>query len=204
MNSPERFWDFSTLHKNHPLYDTSFKNDLGLFKLETADFISGFVGPRPKVYSVETIPYEEFMKLIKNGPICVKKYLKKNIKRLKGVKKEIIRQYFTHDIFKSAVLSRTISQVSYFTISSRRHNVTTDLKAKLGLSRYAYSYLCIKISNSKEGIYNISIFIYSFYDKRFVHRCRIHTTPLNHFRLKNKNYDCIKCEKFGGYVDKCV
>ena len=150
MDSPERFWDFSTLHKDHPLYDDRFKNELGLFKLETTDFISGLVGVRPKVHSVEIIPYEEFMKLIENGPTCVKKYLKKNVKRLKGVKSHIIRQYFTHAAFKSAVLSRKIMPVSYFTISSRRHNVTTDLKAKLGLSRYAYSCLYMKISNSEE------------------------------------------------------
>ena len=150
MDSPKKFWDFSTLHKDHPLYDDRFKNELGLFKLETGDFISGLVGVRPKVYSVELIPYEEFMKLMENGPICVKKYLKKNLKRLKGVKSHIIRQHFGHMAFKSAVLTRKITPVSYFTISSRRHNVTTDLKAKLGLSRYAYSYLCIKISNSVE------------------------------------------------------
>ena len=53
------------------------------------------------------------------------------------------------------------------------------------------------------NFYNISIFIYSFYDKRYVHNCKIHTTPLNHYRLKNKNFSCIKCEKFGEYVDKC-
>ena len=62
-----KFWDFSTLHVEHPLYDASSKNELGLFKLETSDFIAGLVGARPKVYSVETIPYEDFAKLIKKS-----------------------------------------------------------------------------------------------------------------------------------------
>ena len=145
MNSgPEKkFWDFSTLHKSHELYDESSKNELGLFKLETCDFISGMVGARPKVYSFETVPYEEFVKLMEKGPFCVKVYkknLKKkmtNVKRLKGVKKFLIRSHFTHDCYKSAVLNRELKHVSYFTIASRKHEVTTDLRAKLGLSRYA-------------------------------------------------------------------
>ena len=105
------------------------------------------VGARPKVYSFETIPYEEFMKLMENGPFCVKVYkknLKKkmtNVKRLKGVKKFLIRSHFTHDCYKSAVLNRELKHVSYFTIASRKHEVTTDLRAKLGLSRYVYSYI---------------------------------------------------------------
>ena len=141
-NGPEKkFWDFSTLHKTHELYDESSKNELGLFKLETCDFISGMVGARPKVYSFETIPYEEFMKLIKKGPICVKKAFKKkmkNVKRLKGVKKFLIRQQFTHECYKCAVLKGELKHVAYFTIASRKHEVTTDLRAKLGLSRYVY------------------------------------------------------------------
>ena len=144
---PEKFWDFSTLHKTHKLYDESSKNELGLFKLETPDFISGMVGTRPKVYSFETIPYEEFIELVKKGPTCVKVYKKnlmkkmKNIKRLKGVKKYLIRSHFTHENYKSAVLNRELKRVTYFTISSRAHQVTTDLCAKLGLSRYACYYI---------------------------------------------------------------
>ena len=149
MNSgPEKkFWDFSTLHKSHELYDESSKNELGLFKLETCDYISGMVGAGPKVDSFETVPYEEFVKLMEKGPFCVKVYkknLKKkitNVKRLKGVKKFLIRSHFTHDCYKSAVLNRELKHVSYFTIASRKHEVTTDLRAKLGLSRYAYSYI---------------------------------------------------------------
>ena len=149
MNSgPEKkFWDFSTLHKSHELYDESSKNELGLFKLETCDFISGMVGARPKVYSFETVPYEEFVKLMEKGPFCVKVYkknLKKkmtNVKRLKGVKKCLVRSHFTHDCYKNAILNRTLKHVSFFTISARAHQVTTDLRAKLGLSRYVCTYV---------------------------------------------------------------
>ena len=139
----KKFWDFSTLHKDHPLFDDSSKNELGLFKLETTDYIAGLVGARPKVYSVKTIPYEDFVKLIKKGPFCVKKYHKQmvSVKRLKGVKKHIIRNHFDHESYKSAVLNREITNVSYFTISSRRHEVSTDLKSKLALSRYVHSYI---------------------------------------------------------------
>ena len=48
-NGPEKkFWDFSTLHKSHELYDESSKNELGLFKLETCDFIAEWWGPGQK------------------------------------------------------------------------------------------------------------------------------------------------------------
>ena len=145
----EKFWDFSTLHKDHPLYDDKNQNELGMFKLETGDYITGLVGVRPKVYSVETIPYEDFVKLKKS--FCVKKYHKQlvSIKRLKGVKKHIIRNHFNHRAFKSAVLQKQITNVKYFTISSRQHEVSTDLKSKLGLSRYVHSYI-INISNSRK------------------------------------------------------
>lgn len=201
----KKFWDFSTLHKDHPLYDATSKNELGLFKLETSDFIVGLVGARPKVYSIETIPYEDFEKMIKKGPFCVKKYQKKmvSVKRLKGVKKHIIRNHFNHQSYKSAVIKQELTNVSYFTISSRQHNVSTDFKSKLALSRYVHCYI-VKISNSREKTFTIlTFFIYSFYDKRYVHQCRIHTTPLNHYRIKNRNFDCMKCEKFGKYVDIC-
>ena len=150
-NGPEnKFWDFSTLHPDHELYDESSKNELGLFKLETCDYISGMVGARPKVYSFETIPFEDFMELMKKGPFCVKVYKKKmkkkvkNVKRCKGVKKFLIRQQFTHQCYKCAVLKGELKHVAYFTIASRKHEVTTDLRAKLGLSRYVCFFLHIK------------------------------------------------------------
>lgn len=153
-----KFWDFSTLHVEHPLYDASSKNELGLFKLETSDFIAGLVGARPKVYSVQTIPYEDFAKLIKKGPFCVRKYHKKmvSVKRLKGVKKHLIRNHFNHKSYKSAVVNSEVTNVSYFTISSRAHEVSTDLKSKLGLSRYVHSYI-IKLVIQGKTFYNIGI-----------------------------------------------
>ena len=154
----KKFWDFSTLHKDHPLYDATSKNELGLFKLETSDFIVGLVGARPKVYSIETIPYEDFEKLTKEGPFCVRKYHEQmvSVKRLKGVKKHIIRNHFYHQSYKTAVLKQELTNVSYFTISSRQHNVSTDFKSKLALSRYVHCYI-VKISNSRENFYNIGI-----------------------------------------------
>ena len=135
MDNEEKFWDFSTLHNSHPLYDTSHRNQLGLFKLEIPDYITSFVGLRPKVYSIETLAYEDYVKMEKEGPVCVNAYKKKNFKKLKGVKKHLMRAHFTHHCYKQSVLNKKIRTVSYFTIASRRHQVTTDLKAKLGLSR---------------------------------------------------------------------
>ena len=140
MNDEKKFWDFSTLDPKHPLHTTQDKNALGLFKLETgSDYITSFVGVRPKVYSIESMSYDEYVDMSSScqngGVVCVNEYKKKNMKRMKGVKKHIIRRHFTHDCYKRAVLNKTIRKVTYFTISSMRHDVTTDLKKKLGLSR---------------------------------------------------------------------
>ena len=115
------FWDFSTLDEMHPLYNKSNMNKLGRFKIEIKDHISSVCGVRPKVYSLETIDYKEFEKMKRRmkNKLCVKmfrdKKKKNNVKRLKGIKKHLIRQQFTHDTFKETVSA--ITHVSYFTIS---------------------------------------------------------------------------------------
>ena len=87
------------------------------------------------MYSLETIPWVDVKK---QTQILTRQSLKKcvrPIKRLKGVKKHIIRQKITHEHFRRAIETGMPHYVNYFTISSRRHNVTTDEKGKLGLSR---------------------------------------------------------------------
>ena len=46
--------------------------------------------------------------------------------------------------------------------------------------------------------------LYSFYDKRFVESCKVHTIPYGHKDLSSKKRSCLICRSYGGpYVDQC-
>ena len=93
------------------------------------------LGCRPKVYSVDVIPWQIYKKYAKmKKPHCMRKVKKIAIKKMKGVKSHLVRMEFTHNNYVKAILSGKPRHVEYFSINSRRHVVSTYKKGKLGLS----------------------------------------------------------------------
>ena len=96
---------------------------------------SFFSACRPKVYSVDTIPWEIWKNYSnEEKPKCLRKVKKIAIKKLKGVKMHLIRQEFTHKCYIKAITTGKPRYVKYFSINSRCHEVSTYKKGKLGLS----------------------------------------------------------------------
>ena len=56
------------------------------------------------------------------------------LKKMKGVKKHLVRQGFTHRCYVHAILYGKPRYVTYFSINSKDHKVGTFKKKKLGLS----------------------------------------------------------------------
>ena len=52
-----------------------------------------------------------------------------------GVKKHLIRQNFSNQRFVKSVFEECPKNVLYFTIASKKHDVSTNLQSKIGLSR---------------------------------------------------------------------
>ena len=43
----------------------------------------------------------------------------------------------------------------------------------------------------------------AFYDKRLIENCKVHTTPLGFYQLKDAAYKCFKCSVVGKYYNRC-
>ena len=162
-----------------------------------------FTACRPKVYSVSTIPWASWKKYENDEKMmpCMHKIKRHDLKKMKGVKKHLVRQGFTHRCYVRAILYGKPRYVTYFSINSLNHKVGTFKKAKLGLSGKTHFLFLTLI-----GMYvlqkRISLFL-AFYDKRLIEKCKIHTTPLGFYQLKRKNYSCFKCSVVGKYVNQC-
>ena len=162
------------------------------------------LGCRPKVYSVDVIPWEIYKKYeTKKKLHCLRKVKKIAIKKMKGVKNHLVRQDFTHNNYLKAILTGKPFYVEYFSINSRRHVVSTYKKGKLGLSGRLLFIQCY--GNSRVQFFKKSIFFIflAFYDKRLIEKCKVHTTPLGFFKTKEPNYTCYKCQIFGKYYNTC-
>ena len=180
-----------TCEKN---YET---NNLIFFYKNSTPFFSGV---RPKVYSLEIVPWDDWKSLQGRDDICIKTLKKKSMKRLKGVKSHLVHSYFTHNCYVKSILTGKPRYVRYFTIASRGHVVTTDYKGKLGLSGKQNT-IVIQRSTLFLKIY-FFIFL-AFYDKRLIENCLVHTTPIGFYMTEEENYSCYRCKNDGVYVDKC-
>ena len=97
----DKFFDFSTLNHDDPMYDGSKESKVGYWKIETgSDTILSSAGIRPKVYSLQYVS-AKILKEINKRLITMNKELKKmkmetkcirqlsymfdEMKRLKGV-----------------------------------------------------------------------------------------------------------------------
>ena len=163
-----------------------------------------FTACRPKVYSVDTIPWMHWEKY-ENGEEkiqCMSKVKRTTLKKMKGVKKHLVRQGFTHRCYVHAILYGKPRYVTYFSINSKDHKVGTFKKKKLGLSGKTHFLFLTLIGMYVFYKKHISLFL-AFYDKRLIEKCKIHTTPLGFYQLKRKNYSCFKCSVVGKYVNRC-
>ncbi len=111
-------FDFSNYPSNHILFNSKNKKVPGYFKDEMGSKqIEEFVGLRSKMYAIKFCKHEE-------------------IKAAKGVKKNIIKQNFTFNLYKDILFSSGQREDDYKNIASHSHNVQTLHQKKITLSSF--------------------------------------------------------------------
>ena len=120
-NDVESKFDTSEFDKSHPsISSVGFKvgvnkKVIGMFKDETAGKqIEEFVGLRPKLYSY--------------------KLNEKDYKKAKGVKKNVVKKYITHEDYKDCLISKKEQVRSMNVIRSHLHEIYTEEINKVALS----------------------------------------------------------------------
>ena len=114
-------FDTSEFNKDHPAVSSvgfkvgENKKVIGMFKDETSGKqIEEFVGLRPKSYSY--------------------KLNEKDYKKAKGVKKNVVKKYITHEDYKDCLISKKERVRSMSVIRSHLHEVYTEEISKVALS----------------------------------------------------------------------
>jgi hypothetical protein len=109
-------FDTSDYPKDHKLYSEKYKKVLGKMKDETSgNPIKEFVGLRAKLYAFKTIENEE-------------------IKKAKGVKKQVIKQTLNIEDYKRALFKNEIVYRKINTIQTNKHNVYTKQMNKIAIN----------------------------------------------------------------------
>ena len=143
MQENSWLYDTSNYPKDHPLYDATNKKVLGKMKDECGGgVIKEVVAVRSKMYSVEV------------G--------KKNIRKAKGVKKDVIDKEITHENYKEALFERKQFMHKMKILRSEGHEM--------------YGMCMNKISISP------------FDTKRWIADDGVHTLAYGHFRLAAAEY----------------
>ena len=140
-------FDTSNFDKNHKSGIATMKNKkvIGLVKDETGGkIIEEFIGLRSKLYSNK----------IHEG----KKEAKHEVKKCKGVKKNVVKNKITHEDYKNCLFERQSKLVKMNVIRSRDYNFFTETVNKVALS-------CED-------------------DKRIILEDGIHTLALGHYKSK--------------------
>src|SRR5215469_7383350 len=110
-NDVEKLFDTSDYPENHPsgIKTGVNKKVIGMFKDEACGKqIEEFVGLRAKLYSYKM--FEE----------------RKELKKCKGVKKNIVQKTITHDDYKDCLFTKTEQIRKMNVIRSYQHNVFTE------------------------------------------------------------------------------
>ena len=108
-------YDTSNYPKDHSLYLSKFKKEIGKFKDETGGIpITEFVGLRAKLY-------------------CYKTTLDK-IKKAKGVSKHVIKKDLTMEEYKSSLFNHETIHKKMYNIQSTKHELYTYRINKIALS----------------------------------------------------------------------
>ncbi|XP_065640538.1 uncharacterized protein LOC136073101 [Hydra vulgaris] len=145
-NDIESKFDTSEFDKNHPAVRNGFKvgvnkKVLGMFKDESAGKqIAEFIGLRSKLYSFKIHGEDK--------------------KRCKGVKKNVVKNYITHEDYKDCLKNRKDQMRKMNVIRSHLHDVYTEEINKIALSAED--------------------------DKRVILEDGIHTLAYGHYKLKDK------------------
>ncbi|XP_065682280.1 uncharacterized protein LOC136095509 [Hydra vulgaris] len=142
-NDIESKFDTSEFNKDHPAVQNGFKvgvnkKVLGMFKDESAGKqIAEFIGLRSKLYSY--------------------KIDKEDKKRCKGVKRNVVKNYITHEDYKDCLMNRKEQMRKMNVIRSHLHDVYTEEINKIALSAED--------------------------DKRVIQEDGIHTLAYGHYKL---------------------
>ncbi len=156
-------FDLSNYAENSDMFSEQNKRKPGYFKDEEAAYYphlipSEFVGLCSKSYSLQ---------LARGKHKTRNKASKHQRMACKGVKKNIARRKFSHDLFKLCLLNDQVQKVKTKHIRSRKHQVYTQTEEKIALSSYD--------------------------SKRFVTRDKFSTFAFGHWRIRNgkkKNQLC--------------
>ena len=117
MQEHSWMYDKSNYPKDHPLYDKRNKKVLGKMKDECGgEVINEVVAVRPKMYSVEV------------G--------KKNIRKAKGVKKNVIEKEITHEHYKEALFDRKQFMHKMKILRSEGHEMYGMCMNKISISPF--------------------------------------------------------------------
>ncbi len=104
------------MNKDDNLYDTKNKKVIGKMKIETgSEYITEFVGLRPKSYSYKTEDEHES-------------------KKCKGVKTCVIDNDLKFEDYKNTNFKKEIKIVQQDSIRSYKHQLYTETVTKIGLS----------------------------------------------------------------------
>ena len=118
IKANENFYDTSDYPKNHPLHSTVNKKVLGKMKDECAGTpILEFVGLRSKMYSIM-------------------KADEKNIKKAKGVKKNVVKKQIKHEQYKQALFSKEQMWHGMNILRSEGHEIYGMHVNKISLSPF--------------------------------------------------------------------
>ena len=111
-------FDFSNLPSDHPLYDPSRKDVVGLLKDEfKGEHIQEFIGLRSKMYSLES----------GDGKTSAK---------AKGIPKSVTKRKLPHDMFREALVNQNPCSVEFHQLVSKKHVVSVTKQTKKALSAY--------------------------------------------------------------------
>ena len=118
MAKHPELYDTSDYPPDHPMYSTANKKVLGKMKDECAERpIAGYVGLRPKMYSI----------LEACGG---------NIKKAKSVKKNVVKKHIRHEQYKEALFEKQTFHHSMDVLRSERHRVYGQHLRKVLLSPF--------------------------------------------------------------------
>ena len=118
MQEHSWLYDTSNYPKDHPLYDNRNKKVLGKMKDECGGgVINEVVGVRPKMYSVDL-----------EG--------EKNIRKAKGVKKNVIEKEITHEHYKEALFERKQFMHKMKILRSEGHEMYGMCMNKISISPF--------------------------------------------------------------------
>ena len=118
MTSHAELYETSDYPPEHPLHSTANKKVLGKIKEECAGRpIAKYVGLRPKMYSI----------LEAGGG---------NIKKAKGVKKNVVKKHIRHELYKEALFRKRTFRHSMDVLRSERRRIYGQRLNKVLLSPF--------------------------------------------------------------------